>query len=110
MSPAEQLTRHLRGQWHGAYGSARCPAHDDHSPSLSLANGARGRLLLKCHRGCSYEAIRTALSLPAVTARTDTWDASRRANATAHNIRRTRQARWLWEEAQPLRHSIAARA
>lgn len=109
MSPAEQLTQQLCGQWHGAYGSARCPAHDDHSPSLSLADGAHGRLLLKCHRGCSYEAIRTALSLPAVTARPDTWDASRRANATAHNIRRTRQARWLWEDAQPLRHSIAER-
>ena len=64
MSPAERLTRSLRGQWHGAYGSARCPAHDDHSPSLSIADGNGGRLLLKCHRGCDYEAIRSALDLP----------------------------------------------
>lgn len=109
MSPAEQITRHLRGQWHGAYGSARCPAHDDHSPSLSLADGERGRLLLKCHRGCSYEAIRNALDLPALPAPPDMGDTARRADRNAHNVKRARQARRLWEDALPLRHSIAER-
>ena len=26
---AESLTKALGGRWHGSYGTARCPAHDD---------------------------------------------------------------------------------
>ena len=36
---------------------ARCPAHDDKKASLSVARGDGGRVLLKCHAGCSFEAI-----------------------------------------------------
>lgn len=58
---AKQLTRALGGHWRGHYGTARCPAHDDRSPSLSIADGDKGRLLLFCHAGCSYDDIRGAL-------------------------------------------------
>lgn len=37
--------------------SARCPAHDDCSPSLSISEGSDGRVLLNCHAGCSVEDI-----------------------------------------------------
>ncbi|WP_273724050.1 hypothetical protein [Bartonella sp. AU18XJBT] len=30
------ITNALHGVWHGYYGIARCPAHDDRLPSLSL--------------------------------------------------------------------------
>ena len=40
---------------------ARCPAHDDRSPSLSLKVGDGGKLLLKCFAGCEYSAIKAAL-------------------------------------------------
>jgi hypothetical protein len=44
---------------------ARCPAHDDHVPSLSVAPGRReGYVLLYCHAGCEREAILRALGLP----------------------------------------------
>ena len=43
--------------------SACCPAHDDRSPSLSVSTGADGRALLKCHAGCSIEAVCGALGL-----------------------------------------------
>jgi hypothetical protein len=43
--------------------SARCPSHRDRSPSLSIAEGIRGRLLLHCHAGCEYDAIAAALKL-----------------------------------------------
>ncbi len=36
---------------------ALCPAHDDKKPSLSVAWGDGGHVLLKCHAGCSFEAI-----------------------------------------------------
>ena len=33
--------------------SAKCPAHDDKSPSLSVSEGSDGRALVNCHAGCS---------------------------------------------------------
>jgi len=36
---------------------ARCPAHDDTTPSLSIKQGDDGRTLLKCFAGCTAEAI-----------------------------------------------------
>lgn len=47
----------------GNSGTARCPAHDDTSPSLSIGIGRDGQDLLQCHAGCSYEQIREALGL-----------------------------------------------
>ena len=41
--------------------SARCPAHEDRDPSLSLAEGDHQAVVVKCHKGCSFEAIRAAL-------------------------------------------------
>jgi hypothetical protein len=38
-------------------GSARCPARDDHKPSLSIREGRDGRRLVHCFAGCSPEAI-----------------------------------------------------
>ena len=53
MSDAERITRALGGHWHGQYGLALCPAHENKvTPSLSLADGDEGRLLAKCFAGC----------------------------------------------------------
>lgn len=43
----------------------RCPAHDDHNPSLSVSEGADGRALFNCLAGCSQEAVLSALGLNA---------------------------------------------
>ena len=43
--------------------SARCPAHHDRHPSLSIGVGREGRVLLKCHAGCQIEGIVEALGL-----------------------------------------------
>jgi putative DNA primase/helicase len=40
---------------------ARCPAHDDRSPSLKIDTGSDGRLLLTCFAGCLFVEIRAAL-------------------------------------------------
>ena len=42
---------------------ARCPAHRDRLPSLSIAEGRDGRVLLHCFAGCSTDAILAALKL-----------------------------------------------
>src|SRR5438094_550718 len=31
---------------------ARCPAHDDREPSLSIREGDHGKVLVCCHAGC----------------------------------------------------------
>jgi hypothetical protein len=43
--------------------SALCPAHNDKEPSLSLREGDDGRALVKCHAGCTPEAVVAALGL-----------------------------------------------
>lgn len=36
---------------------ARCPAHEDHNPSLSITEADDGKVLVKCRAGCSNEAV-----------------------------------------------------
>jgi hypothetical protein len=58
----EQVLERLRAVRKTARGwSARCPAHDDRSPSLSVAVGDDGRVLLYCWSGCTYREIVAAL-------------------------------------------------
>ncbi|HEX2796683.1 MAG TPA: hypothetical protein VHN38_06330 [Immundisolibacter sp.] len=42
---------------------ARCPAHDDRSPSLSLRELADGRVLVHCFGGCSALEVVSAVDL-----------------------------------------------
>ena len=72
---AESLTRQLGGRWHGSYGTARCPVHEDRHPSLSIKDGDSGRLLLFCHAGCTYQDVVAAIEQHAgpLAVRTDGW-------------------------------------
>ncbi len=42
---------------------AKCPAHDDHNPSLSIKQGNDGRTLLHCFAGCRVEDICAAIGI-----------------------------------------------
>ena len=55
-----RLVERLGGRWSADGGLCRCPAHDDHTPSLSVRPG-RTRLLLHCFAGCEASAILRAL-------------------------------------------------
>ena len=43
--------------------AARCPAHDDRTQSLTVGVGDDGRLLLKCHAGCSADDVCRAMGI-----------------------------------------------
>ena len=60
-SAAAELARALSARRSGRGWVARCPAHEDRTPSLSIRGTEDGRLLLHCFAGCSWSAIRTAL-------------------------------------------------
>jgi hypothetical protein len=42
---------------------AKCPAHDDRSPSLTVSEGENGRILLHCFAGCEALAVLEACGL-----------------------------------------------
>ncbi len=42
---------------------ARCPAHDDRQPSLSIKEADDGKILLKCWTGCGASDVVNALGL-----------------------------------------------
>jgi hypothetical protein len=64
MTPLERVLQRLdQPTGHGTQWQARCPAHDDRQPSLSISVGEDERVLLHCHAGCTLEAVCTALGL-----------------------------------------------
>src|SRR5437868_7794696 len=36
---------------------APCPVHDDRKPSLAIRNGPAGKVLVRCHAGCSQVQV-----------------------------------------------------
>ena len=55
---AASIVKSLGCEWKPSGAMCRCPAHDDHRPSLSVRVGERG-ILFKCFAGCStIEVIR----------------------------------------------------
>src|SRR5215510_4363534 len=61
MTIAADIANALDAKGRGPRWVARCPAHDDQSPSLSIGTGQNGRVLLNCFTGCSFAAIAAAL-------------------------------------------------
>ena len=68
MTPTEKLLaalaeRDCNPTPNAAGWSARCPAHDDRRPSLSISEGDDGRALLDCKAGCATENVVDAIGL-----------------------------------------------
>ncbi len=58
LSHLENVKRTGDGRW-----LARCPAHDDKRPSLSVKETSEGVVLLKCWSGCSAAEVVAAVGL-----------------------------------------------
>ena len=58
---AETIAAALGGRKVGSGWAARCPAHDDHAPSLSIRDAGDGKALVRCHAGCGQEQVISVL-------------------------------------------------
>ena len=58
---AAELAHALGGWKVGQAWAARCPAHDDRRPSLSIRDAADGKLLVHCFAGCTQAQVISAL-------------------------------------------------
>lgn len=112
---AETIAKALGGHRAGATWMARCPAHDDRSPSLSISTGKDGKVLVRCHAGCDQRDVIAALG------RRGLWDAIGRCtdrfsykqrNSTATEpdlaaMARTAAALAIWRASQGIAGSLA---
>lgn len=83
---------------------ARCPGHEDSRPSLSIREGDNGHALMKCFRGCPYEAIATALDSRPWRRTPDLPRSNLRA---LDDVKRTEIARRIWRESKPATGTLA---
>jgi putative DNA primase/helicase len=58
---AEEIARALGGRKVGTGYQAKCPAHADGHPSLSIHDSSGGSILVRCHAGCSQYDVIAAL-------------------------------------------------
>ena len=57
------LSKLPNAKQNGSGWMSSCPAHDDKTPSLSIGVGDGGKCLIRCHAGCTTEAIVDAIGL-----------------------------------------------
>lgn len=114
MTPKE-LTEALGGRWVGSYGTARCPAHDDKRPSLTIRTGDNGRPLVYCQSGCASEAVLGALRVKGLwEGRGGAWEpptaaeiARQRVERLEEQRKRSETARALYRASRPIRGTPA---
>ncbi len=103
---ASEVAHALGGRRNGQTWMARCPAHEDGTPSLSLRDGADGRLLARCFAGCGQRDVIAALRARGL------WsggrcgspthrDAQERIGLAEEVRRRSDRALAIWHSAQP---------
>jgi putative DNA primase/helicase len=54
---AEAIAKVLGGRKGGGGWTARCPAHDDPTPGLSIRDADDNKVLVHCHAGCDQQRV-----------------------------------------------------
>ena len=97
---AARLTARLeKVHWkHNQRATARCPAHEDHNPSLVI-DVAEDRLLLYCPAGCSTQDIVGAVGLTLADLFVDwpvaEWQRKRGMHADKQSLTHVRHELWI---------------
>ena len=105
---AETIAKALGGRKAGGGWMARCPAHDDRTPSLSIRDAEDSKVLVRCHAGCDQERVIAALRTRGLWAENRPRLLSRIARRTSverkpdhDDARRSEAALAIWQSAQP---------
>ncbi len=116
LTDAYSITTALGGRWHGGYGMALCPAHENiRTPALSVKDGDDGKLLVHCFAGCNGTDVLAALRARGLLAGRSDWKPDpreterRKADDEAERRRKIDQARRCWSEAAPIAGTLAER-
>ncbi|MCB1358267.1 MAG: toprim domain-containing protein [Maritimibacter sp.] len=114
MIDARTLTLDLGGKWYRTYGAAPCPVCQPErrkgQNALTVNDGRDGRLLVHCKKsGCVFRDVMAAADVSgAGYAPPDPETlAQREAEHRAEVEKRSRQARALWKESQPIAGTLA---
>jgi putative DNA primase/helicase len=105
---AEIIAKALGGRRAGAGWIARCPAHDDRKPSLSIRDADEGKVLVHCHASCDQRRVIAALRSRRL------WDeyghrqftcptprAPANDNENRDETKRSKAAQAIWQAAMP---------
>jgi DNA primase len=103
---AETIAKALGGRKVGNGWTARCPAHDDRTPSLSIRDAQDNKVLVRCHAGCDQESVITALRTRSLWAENSSHPLSRMGRRTSverkpdqDDARRSEVAIAIWKSA-----------
>ena len=107
---AEDIAKALGGRKAGSGWTARCPAHDDRTPSLSIRDADSNKVLVRCHAGCDQDRVIAALRARGLWAEIPPRSIScnaRRApverKPDQNDASRSEAALTIWQSAKPAR-------
>lgn len=104
---ARRLCESRGGRWSGTKGMARCPAHDDRTPSLGVSLG-RHAILFHCFAGCDQASVIDALRREGTTpASLFAGSPTERPDNVTEARAPSRGALRIWRDACPLKGSPA---
>jgi hypothetical protein len=111
MATAETIATALGGRKAAGGWTARCPAHDDHTPSLSIGDAGDGKVLVRCHAGCGQEQVISILRSRGL------WTSNGPRSQSTHrpnvqhkpdqdDAKRTEIARAIWQDTAPASNTV----
>lgn len=111
--PAEKIAVALGGRRVGGCWMAHCPAHADREPSLSVADGANGNVVVYCHAGCDQDRVIEALKSRGIWTDIRPFQNSESKYELNSNVdagtdqQRSKKALDIWNSASPVAGTIA---
>lgn len=110
---AWHLAYRLKARRYGTGWVAKCPAHDDRSPSLSINEGRQVSIVVQCHAGCSQREVISALQfmglweIPKGKIDLDNYRRPRTQEDSFEPVSRTAAyAASIWESAAPAQGTL----
>jgi putative DNA primase/helicase len=111
MATAESIAMALGGRKAGGGWMARCPAHDDRTPSLSIRDAGDGKVLVRCHAGCEQEQVVAILRSRGLwSSNGPQWHPKQRPSVQhkpdQDDTRRTEIALAIWQATTPVGNTV----